>query len=88
MEIRIDSQVVVIMLVGSTQCCPTGWSLCQKIRRFLQLEWEVKVCHTYREANLCVDALAKLGCSLGSTLICNESCPTQISHLLLVDVAE
>jgi len=47
----------------------------------------VKVCHTYHEANLCADALAKLSCSLGSTLICYESCPTQISHLLLADVA-
>jgi len=74
------------MLVESTQFCPTGWSLCQKIRRLLHLEWEVKVCHTYREANLCVDALAKLGCSFGSTLICYESCPSQISHLFLADV--
>jgi hypothetical protein len=38
-ELRIDSQVVVNMLVGSTHCCPTGWSLCQKIHRLLQLEW-------------------------------------------------
>lgn len=35
---------------------------------------------------MCIVALVSLGCDLDSTLIFNESCPTQINHLFLVDV--
>jgi len=35
---------------------------------------------------MCVGALANLDCGLGSTLIFNELCPTQINHLFLADV--
>jgi hypothetical protein len=30
------------------------------IRRLLQMEWDVKVCHTYREANRYADAFAHI----------------------------
>jgi hypothetical protein len=45
----------------------------------------VRICHTYREANLCADALAHIGCDLGNSMMYYESCPTQISHLMTVD---
>lgn len=35
----------------------------QKIAKLLQLDWEVKILHTYREANRCADALLAMGCS-------------------------
>ncbi|PNX67080.1 ethylene responsive transcription factor 1b, partial [Trifolium pratense] len=52
------------MLVKKKGGHPEGWSLCKKILRILQFDWEVKIRHTYREANLCADALANIGCGL------------------------
>lgn len=54
--------------------------LVQKIRKLLQLDWEVKVCHCYREA---VNVLANIGCDSGSSVIYYELVPVQISHLLV-----
>jgi hypothetical protein len=51
------------------------------------MEWEVRIRHTYREANKCVDALVHMGCDLGSTMIIYESCPTQLSQLVLADAS-
>jgi hypothetical protein len=63
-ELRSDSLSVVKML-GSEECVITDWSVLKHIRRLMKLKWEVLVCHTYREANRCVDALVHLGCELG-----------------------
>jgi hypothetical protein len=51
------------------------------------LDWDVRICHTYREANLCADALAQIGCDLGNSMMYYESCPTQIRHLVTADAA-
>ncbi|PNY06732.1 ethylene responsive transcription factor 1b [Trifolium pratense] len=86
-ELRSDSLSVVKRL-SSEECVITeGWSVLKHIRRLMQLEWEILVCHNYREANLCVDALAHIGCELGSYVIFYESCPTQITHDFLDDQA-
>jgi hypothetical protein len=39
-----------------------GWRLIHEICRLLAMDWEVKICHSYREANVFADALANLGC--------------------------
>jgi hypothetical protein len=56
------------------------------LRRLLQLEWEVNVCHTYSEENQCV-ALVHIRCELGSSVIFYESCLTQITHIFLDDTS-
>jgi len=43
------------------------------------------VCHTYREANFCVDALAVMSCRSGSKMIIYEQPPAHISSLLFAD---
>jgi hypothetical protein len=48
----------------------------------------VKVCHTYREANRCIDALAHIGCELRSSVIFYKLCPTQITHFFFYDKAK
>jgi hypothetical protein len=45
----------------------------------------VKVCYTYHEPNRSADALAHIGCELGSSVIFYESCPTQIMPIFLDD---
>jgi hypothetical protein len=54
----------------------------------LQLEWELKVCHTYRETNRCVDVFARVGCEFGSSVNFYELYLTQITHIFLDDKAE
>ncbi|GAU13356.1 hypothetical protein TSUD_192680 [Trifolium subterraneum] len=53
-------------------CMGMGWlevCLGSRIQTLLELEWEVRVCHMNREANLCADVLAHIGCSMGSNVI-------------------
>ncbi|PNY10718.1 hypothetical protein L195_g007306 [Trifolium pratense] len=40
---------------------PVGRTLVRRIRRLIELDWEVEICHSYREANWCTDALANFG---------------------------
>jgi hypothetical protein len=70
-------------LSGEENGISEDWSVLKHIRRLLQIEWEVKVCHTYREANRCIDALAHIGCELRSSVIFYKLCPTQITHFFL-----
>jgi ribonuclease HI len=84
-ELRCESQIVVHMLNKEENIHPARWSMCTRIKRLLRLNWEVRICHTYREANMCADALAHIGCELGNTLMFYESCPTQIRYLVAAD---
>jgi len=84
-ELNVDSLVVAKTLLDEGDVRPISRNLVQKIRRLLQMAWEVKVQHSYREANTCADALTNIGCSMGSTLMIYESCQTQLRHLLVAD---
>jgi hypothetical protein len=63
-----------------------GWISVQNIRRLLDVNWKVKICHSYSEANSCADALANLTCYGGFTMILYEQCPAQVSSFYLADV--
>jgi len=63
-----------------------GRALVNKIRRLLEMDWNVDVSHSYREANRCADALANIACSLDYNMKIYETCPIQIRHLLLADI--
>jgi len=53
------------------------------------MNWEVRICHLYREANACVDALANIACDgvfyfyFGGIY---EHCLAQISMLSLANL--
>ena len=36
------------------------------------MDWDIKVCHSYHEANACADALANMGCNHEAILIFYE----------------
>ncbi|KAK2426332.1 TMV resistance protein N [Trifolium repens] len=74
-------------LIETLHAKAEDWSLCKKIWRLLEMEWKVRIRHTYREANRCVDVLAYMGCYLGSTIIIYESYPTQLSQFVLADAS-
>ncbi|MCI09496.1 putative non-LTR retroelement reverse transcriptase [Trifolium medium] len=84
-ELHVDSLVVVHNLKNNSSVSSMGWWLLQQIRRLLLLDWEVKICHTYREANSCAGALANLGCDGGSSLHIYERPPAHVSLLLVAD---
>lgn len=56
-----------------------GRCLIQEIRRLLALEWEVKIWHSYREANSCADALANMCFEHAPGLRVYEQCPARLS---------
>ncbi|GAU30080.1 hypothetical protein TSUD_332490 [Trifolium subterraneum] len=85
-ELHIDSNVVVETLHSARDGIVVGWRIIQEIRRLLALDWDVKICHSYREASACVDALANLGCDHGPGLGVYEQCTPRVSLLLLADV--
>lgn len=62
------------------------YGLNERFHSLLEVEWEIKICHLYREANLCEDALANMSFDSEDTLQVFELCPSQISHLISVDV--
>jgi hypothetical protein len=50
------------------------------------MDWEVKVCRSYREANMCADVLASTGCNHEVGMMIYEQSPNRLSSLLLDDV--
>ncbi|MCI14907.1 hypothetical protein A2U01_0036042 [Trifolium medium] len=64
---------------------PSGRALVWKIRRLMELDWEVVLQHVNRGSSQCADALANIGCALDSSYIVYENCASHLSHLLLVD---
>lgn len=84
-ELHIDFSVVASSLAlregGSVDC----WSLLQNIIRLLELEWEIKIRHSYREENKYVDVLANKACDGGYSLMLYEHCPAKINLLFLAD---
>jgi ribonuclease HI len=85
-ELHIDSVAVVQVISTGKLSSKTGWSLVMNIQKLLDLEWEVKIAHVYREANQCADALATAGCQLDREIIFYEDCPTLLKDIVLADV--
>ncbi|GAU17445.1 hypothetical protein TSUD_233230 [Trifolium subterraneum] len=85
-ELHIDSLVVVKAITNSDNGSLRGRSLITKIKRLIDLEWEVVVHHSYSEANQYADVLANLGCSMGNGYVFFEVCLSQFSHLLIADM--
>lgn len=85
-ELRMDSQVAVDCLLGKKQGSMHGRILVSRIRALLDLEWQVRVCHIYREANAVADGQASLGCTHGGDLIIYDSPPPSIRNLLDADL--
>jgi ribonuclease HI len=84
-QLHIDSWVVASTLALREGGTADGWSLLQNIRRLLELEWEIKIRHSYREANKCADALVNMTCDGGYSFMLYEHCPAQINLLFLAD---
>ncbi|KAK2379785.1 Polynucleotidyl transferase, ribonuclease H superfamily protein [Trifolium repens] len=85
-ELNVDSSVVDHVLRRQGNNSPTGSALINQIRRLMDLDWEVVVKHSYREANKCADVLANIGCTLDSHIMYYESCPSECHLVWSADV--
>ncbi|GAU12737.1 hypothetical protein TSUD_122290 [Trifolium subterraneum] len=85
-ELDVDSVVAVVQAIKTgVTTSVNGNSLLRSICRLLEQEWEVKIAHSYREANSCADALANIGCSLHLNIVYFDECPDQVKHLISAD---
>lgn len=49
-----------------------GLRVLQRIFWLLEMDWEVRIYHSYCEAGKCVDSIENLGCHGGDSLIIHE----------------
>ncbi|PNX57174.1 ethylene responsive transcription factor 1b [Trifolium pratense] len=78
-----DSRIVVQTLNNTKNGSVMGWRLIKEIRRLLALKWEIKVCHSYREANACADALANMGCEHDHGLQIYDQCHVSLRNFVI-----
>jgi hypothetical protein len=57
----MDSKVVVNNSNSKTSSSVSGSRSIQHIVRMLEIDWEIRMCHSYREANHCVNAFVNVG---------------------------
>jgi ribonuclease HI len=84
-ELNIDSVAVVQVLKERRFNSSLGSALIKQIWKLLDMDWNIEIFHTYREANKCADALANLGCSLGYDLVFFDDCPLTIRETFAKD---
>jgi ribonuclease HI len=84
-ELHIDSQVVVKIIQECGATSSSCWSLVCRIRQLLERDWKIKIQHSYRETNKCVDMLANIKCDSREHLLYYESCPTYFNLLFSTD---
>jgi hypothetical protein len=83
-ELDVDSVAVVQAIKSGATTSVNGISLIRSICRLFDQVWEVKIAHSYKEANLYADALANIGCSLHLNIVYLDECPSQVKQSLLI----
>jgi hypothetical protein len=63
-KLQVDSLVVVRGIKGEEVGSARGRILLNRIRWPMNMDWNVRISHIYREANKVADAIASLGCSI------------------------
>lgn len=81
-ELNVDSTIIIGMLNSGNATGIDSISLLDRIMWLMKRIWELKVNHTYREANHYVDALVKYEATSGEDLRFGEDFPEIISHLM------
>jgi ribonuclease HI len=84
-DLNVDSLIVAQAIQTGRSRSIMGHSLVKHIRQLMCLDWEVTVSHAFRESNYCADALANYGCSLDSSIVYFDVCPSQLRNLILAD---
>jgi ribonuclease HI len=85
-EVRIDSVEVVEDITKNRASKGCGKALIRSIGELIKDDWEVSIKHSYREANILADALAKNSFSMKDKFCSFQICPDYCKHLLDADV--
>jgi ribonuclease HI len=81
LELDVDSVAAVQAIKSGATTSVNGISMIKSICRLLDQAWEVKIVHSYIEANSYADALVNTGCSLHLNIVYFDKCPSQVRHL-------
>ncbi|PNY06182.1 ribonuclease H [Trifolium pratense] len=84
-ELQVDSLVVVRGIKGEEVGSASGRILLNRIRQLMNMDWNVRISHVYREANKVADAIAALGCTTQGFSYFNTP-PANLERLCLDDV--
>ena len=63
--LELDSKCAVLLISHQVLEAHVCSSLLKAIKELLSRDWNVEICHIYREANSCADRVAKHGHSCG-----------------------
>lgn len=80
-----DSRTALDLIEDTTQGFHPLASLLNCIHRFRSMDWLLSFLHTLREGNECADWLTKHGAASDVQIKMWDSCPSQISCVILVD---
>lgn len=78
-ELNVNSIITIEMLKSRQATNMDRYSLVKQILHLMKMFEEVKVAHTYREANLCANALAKFGVESGEDMVLEK----EISYFMM-----
>jgi ribonuclease HI len=86
-EVSVDSQIVINSIKNGDGGNAMGYRLVQRIRQMLELNWEINISHSHREANRCADGLAELAFTLLDDFQFHDVCPEFIKGYFDDDVS-
>ncbi|GAU28906.1 hypothetical protein TSUD_59160 [Trifolium subterraneum] len=82
LEVQVDSEALVKAIQGSNVGGNMYWNIMKKIQELLNLDWEIRLTHIYRDANRCTDILANMGSNLAANKIIYEEPPLEVRQVL------
>jgi ribonuclease HI len=80
-EVQIDSQVLVHNLQNGHNGNIVECALMQRVKSLLELSWEVRITHVFREVNRCTDVLANIGSKGQHDIVFFENPPSQVTQV-------
>lgn len=85
-ELNIDSSTIVRMLETSKVSAIDGASMVYRILLLIEMHDEVKVTHSYMEANKCADVLAKVVAESEEGIEFRDQFPNFIKNFVVCDI--
>ena len=84
-EVKLDATTAISLVLSNSRTNGSLFGLVDDCRELLLQMPQVKVSHCFREANLCADALAKMGAAASDGGACFVSPPFVVNPLLHSD---
>ena len=83
--VECDNQCLIKMILGEAETHSGDMPLINAINSFLTQDWEIKICHVYREANRAADWLAAFASQFPIGLKMIDQAPDGIKDILQQD---